>query len=39
MLKRAKVAQNKPVKLAIDGKQKILSNKYAILTFVIFGFQ
>ena len=32
MLKRAKAAQNKLVKLVIDGKQKILSNEYAILT-------
>ena len=32
MLRRAAAAQGKVVKLAVDGKQKILSNEYIILT-------
>ena len=32
MLKRAEAARNKVVKLAIDGKQKLVANNYTVLT-------
>ena len=32
MLRRAEAARNKVVKLAVDGKQKILCNNYSVLT-------